>query len=234
MLAGPDFHPEFGFLCPSPRRRRGMRLAVLCIVSTMAIGATMGLAVARWPANADGQASTAEPANGQPLAQASAAGVDATPGHGCKADKVDAFMDLLALFLEPVCGSKKRHGRHRAHTANRVATVIIGHTAAVPAAPAPAAVAATDPSKVKVGYAEQSANVTTAAVERPKSPKKPRVEASAPIALAQPAGALSRQNAMLDAYAAARFGREAYDPYRNPYRATARRPGFDASFGRSW
>jgi hypothetical protein len=228
MLAVPDFHPEFGLLCPSPRRRRGARLAMLCIATAMAIGATMGLAVARWPATGDGQASTAEPGNGQPQAQMSGAGVDATPGHGCKADKADPFKDLMALFLEPVCGSNKRHVRHGARAANRVATVIIGHTQALPAAAAPAAIAATEPSEVKAGNAERSANATTAAVERIKSPKKRRVEASAPIALAPPAAEPSRRNAMRDAYAA-----ETYDPYRNRYRATVRQPGFDA-FGRSW
>ena len=44
----PDFHPEFGRLCPSPRRRRGMRLAMVSVVAALAIGATMGLAVAHW------------------------------------------------------------------------------------------------------------------------------------------------------------------------------------------
>ena len=109
-----------------------------------------------------------------------------------------------------------------------MATVIIGRTEAVLAGPAPA----TEPSEVKVGKAEPSANVTAAAVEPTMPPKKPRAKASSPIALAPP-GELSRQNAMLNAYPTARFGREAYDPYRNPYRATARQPGFDA-FGRSW
>jgi len=220
MLAVPEFHHEFGFLCPSPRRRRGLRLAVFCIVSTMAIGATMGLAGARWPANGDGQASTAEPANEPPPTRVSAAGLDVTPGRGCKAD--DAFKDMMALFLDPVCGSSKPHARHGARAANRVATVIIGRTEAVPA---PAAV---EPSEVKVG----SANVTAAAVEPTMPPKKPRAKASAPIALTPP-GELSRQNAMLNPYPTTRFGRETYDPYRNPYRATARQPGFDA-FGRSW
>ena len=43
-----DFHPEFGFLCPSPRRRRSIRRAVVCIMAGMAIGATVQLAVAHW------------------------------------------------------------------------------------------------------------------------------------------------------------------------------------------
>jgi len=44
----PDFHPEFGLLCPSPRRRRSLRLAMASVIVGMAIGATMELAVAHW------------------------------------------------------------------------------------------------------------------------------------------------------------------------------------------
>jgi hypothetical protein len=233
MGAVPDFHPEFGLLCPSPRRRRGIRLAVFCIVATMAIGATMGLAVARWPAGGDGAVPAAEPINGQSLVRVSAAGVDAAPGRGsCRSDKVDTFKDLLGLFLDPVCGSNKPHVRHGARAANRVATVVIGRTDALPPS-ASEPVAATEPSEVKIGDAEKSANETTAAVERTKSPKKPKPRASGPIALTPPARELSRQNASVSPYANPSFGREAYEPYRNPYRAAAPQPGY-GSFARSW
>jgi hypothetical protein len=228
----PDFHPEFGLLCPSPRRRRGIRITVLCIATTVAIGATMGLAVARWPASGDGALPTAEPINARQLARVSAAGVDAAPGRGsCQPDKADTIRDLLGLFLEPVCGSNKPHVRHGARAANRVATVVIGRTDALPPS-ASEPVAATEPSEVKVGNAEKSANETTAAVESTKSPKKRRLKASGPIALT-PARELSRQNASVNPYANPSFGREAYEPYRNPYRAAAPQPGYGA-FGRSW
>lgn len=220
----PDFHPEFGLLCPSPRRRRGIRVAVLCIVTTLAIGTTMGLAVARWPAGGDGAVPTAEPINAQPLARVSAAGFDAASGHGsCQPDKVDAFKDLLGLFLDPVCGSNKPRIRHGARAANRVATVVIGRTDALPPS-ASEPVAATEPPKV--ANAEISANETTAAVERTKSPKKPKLKASGAIALTPPARSLNP-------YANSSFGREAYDPYRNPYRAAPPQPGY-GSFARSW
>ena len=69
-----DFHPEFGLLCPSPRRRRGIRLALVSAVATMAIGATMGLAVAHWP---DGEAPVSA---GEPNAdQSLAVRIDGTP-----------------------------------------------------------------------------------------------------------------------------------------------------------
>jgi hypothetical protein len=231
MRAVPDFHPEFGLLCPSPRRRRGIRLAVLCIVTTMAIGATMGLAVARWPAGGDGAVPMAVPINGQPLAQVSAAGLEAMPGRGsCRPDKVDSVKDMLSLFLDPVCGSNKPHVKHGARAANRVATVVIGRTDALPPS-ASEPVAATEPSEVKVGDAENSANEP--AVERTKSPKKPKPRASGPIALTPPARELSRQNASVNPYANPSFGREAYEPYRNPYRAAAPQPGY-GSFAHSW
>jgi len=220
MRSVPEYHPEFGMLCPSPRRRRGMRLAALCAVTAMAIGATMGFAVARWPASGDGLAAASEPTNSSPLARVSASG-GASPGHkSCKPEKVDAFKDLLALFLAPDCGSS-RHVRHGARTDNRVANVIIGRT---DAAPAPTAETAAEPVEAKATDSDKTSNVATAAVEPPKSPKKPKLKAREP----------GRQNAMLNPYVGPRFGHEAYDPYRNPYRATGAQSGFDPSFGRSW
>ena len=36
-----DIHPEFGYLCPTPRARRELRVAVVSILAGMAIGATI-------------------------------------------------------------------------------------------------------------------------------------------------------------------------------------------------
>src|SRR5947209_11850446 len=132
MRAVPEYHPEFGLLCPSPRRRRGMRLAALCALTAMAIGATMGLAVARWPASGEGLSAASEPMNSSPLARVSAIGAGTSTAHkACKPEKVDSFPDLLALFLAPDCGPSNRV-RHGVREANRVANVIIGRTDAVP------------------------------------------------------------------------------------------------------
>jgi hypothetical protein len=220
MRAVPDYHPEFGLLCPSPRRRRGMRLAALCAATAMAIGATMGLAVARWPANGDGLAAASEPAT-SPLAQVSASGGVKPPGHkSCKPEKVNSFPDLVALFLAPDCGSGN-HVRHGAREANRVANVIIGRTDATPT---PTAETAAKPVEVKAADAEKTSNAATAAVEPTKSPRKPKLKPRDP----------GRQNAMLNPYAGPKSGHEFNDPYRNPYRATGGQSGFDPSFGRSW
>jgi hypothetical protein len=136
--AVPDFHPEFGFLCPSPRRRRGMRLAVIGVLATMAIGATMGLALAH---RTDGEepTATAQPMDEQPPAaltdisisslprSMSPAGADPSPvtraQESCKAGTSE---DMAALFLNPSCGTRKPHAKHGARATNRVATVILG------------------------------------------------------------------------------------------------------------
>jgi hypothetical protein len=223
MRPVPDYHPEFGLLCPSPRRRRGMRLAVLCAVTAMAIGATMGLAVARWPGSGDGLAAASEPANSSLLARVSASGVVTPPGPTtCKPEKVDSLPDLLALFLAPDCGSS-HHVRHIAREANRVANVVIGRTDAMPA-PTPTAETRAAPVEAKAADADRTSNVATAAVEPTKSPKKPKLKVRDP----------GRQNAMLNPYAGPSFGHESYDPYRNPYRPSGVQSGFDPSFGRSW
>jgi hypothetical protein len=222
MLGVPDYHPEFGLLCPSPRRRRGVRLAVLCIATTLAIGATMGLAVAHWSANGEGPAATAEPLNASPLARVSATGVAPAPEHkSCKPDKVDTITDLVGLFLAPDCGSSK-HARHGARAASRVANVVIGRTDTVPT---PAAATLAEPVEVKTADSEKPA--TPAADERTKPLKKRKAKANGPIAITPPAGTT------FNPYSAPSFGREAYDPYRNSYRAAAQ-PGFASSFGRSW
>src|SRR5882757_447961 len=72
--AVPDFHPEFGRFCRSPRGRCGLRFAMVSIVAVVAIGATMGLAVAHWP-DGDALGTTVRPMDEQPLV----AGIEASP-----------------------------------------------------------------------------------------------------------------------------------------------------------
>jgi hypothetical protein len=221
--AVPDFHPEFGFLCPSPRRRRGIRLAVLSMATTVAIGATMGLAVAH-RTDGSGPASAAQPKDGQPSAQVPAPAVDATRLH--ETCKGDAAQDLAAFFLNRTCVSNKPHGRHGARTANRVVTVIIGRTDATPA---PVAATAIEPSQASGGNAEKPANLTAAAVERTAPPAK----ASASMTVAAPAPAVN--GAMVSAYASTpRFRPQSYERHGDPFRSIALQPGFEASSNRSW
>src|SRR6202043_1661083 len=164
-----------GFLCPSPRRRRAIRVAVLSIATTVAIGATMGLAVAHW-SDGGGQASQqmdrqppagglAHPANSTKHSL-SAAGVDASPvtpvpvtlrQEPCNAGAIDP----AAFFFNPACGSRRFHARHGARATTRVATFILGRVDAAPeptgSAPTRLAVAANEPSQT----ADRSTNPLT-------------------------------------------------------------------------
>jgi hypothetical protein len=247
--AVPDFHPEFGFLCPSPRRRRAIRLAVLSIATTVAIGATMGLAVAHWsdgggqafqtmdrqppagvlahPANSTTRSLPATDVDASPVTPAPVTPAPVTLGQeSCNAGAID----LGAFFFNPTCGSHRFHARHGARAANRVATVILGRVDAAPdptgAAPTRLAQGATEPSQV----ADKSTNPLT------PPPKKRKALSGAPIN--PPPHELSRQNdllngGMVSAYASTpKFGREPADPYRAKSRSTALQSSLDAPFGR--
>jgi hypothetical protein len=227
--AGPEFHPEFGFLCPSPRRRRGIRIAVLSIATTVAIGATMGLAVAHW-SDGGGQPSAREFAH---PANLPAADVDASPVTPVPATHAPVRLgqqscnpgaiDLVAFFFNPACESRRFHARHGARATNRVATVILGRK---DTAPDPLALTAIEPSQA----ADKSPNPLT------PPPKKRKASPDAPITPV--AREPSRQNdlpngGMVRAYASTpKFGREPFEPYRDKSRSTALQSSFDALFGR--
>jgi hypothetical protein len=224
--AAPDFHPEFGFLCPSARKRRGVRLATAIVVTALAIGATMGLAVAYHP-DVTRPATMAPPIDEPPPAEAAVPAADATRAHeSCKGD---AAQDLAAFFLSPACRSNKPHARHGARAANHVATVIIGRTEALPtpAAATPAPVAGSGPPQAGGGNAEKQANV--AALERTAPPKKLKPKTTASMALAAPAPAVDAT--MTSAYASAP---RSFAPYGDPFRSIAPPGGLVASPGRSW
>jgi len=182
----PDFHPEFGVLCPSPRRRRGMRLVMASVMAGMAVAATIELAVAHWrdrdvalapavtpideallveraavPAALDSPRASARPST----SAAAADGLIARRPQGlCKEA---GGKDLAAAFLNPTCGSGKAHARHGARTNYRVATVIVGRTDSLPA---PA-----EPSHAATGTAGKATASTPQPVERPALPKKQKV-----------------------------------------------------------
>jgi hypothetical protein len=229
--AAPDFHPEFGFLWPSARRRRGLRLATAIVVTTLAIGTTMGFAVAH-RTDGFGVASTARPTDEAPLAEAVAPAAEATRQHeSCQAD---AVQDLAAFFLNSACGSNKPHAKHGARIANRVATVIIGRADAPPAPTAemPAPVATMESSQVGGGNADKPANVAPAALEPAAPSKRPKAKATASTALAATPPAV---DAAVSAYASVPRSRvQSYQPYGDPFRSIAPQRGFAASPARSW
>ncbi len=227
--AAPAFHPEFGFLCPSARKRRGLRLAAALVATTLAIGATMGFAVEhRTDEVGPGAAAVAaEPA----LPQATPAADPIRARETCKGD-LNQGLATFFLNINSPCGSSKPHARHGARIANRVATVIIGRTEALPPAPAPTAV---EPSQVDSGKAEGPASVTTAAPERTASPKKPKTKTPAMALAASPA-----VSAAVSAYAAVprsavrSYQPRSYQPYGDPFRSVAPQGGFAPSSSGSW
>ena len=123
----PDFHPEFGLLCPSPRRRRALRLATVAVLSAaLGIGATMGLAVAH---RTDGEELAAALLTVQEQLPARPFDISANSREVTRARascRAGTSEDMAALFLNPSCGARKPHAKHGARETNRVATVIVG------------------------------------------------------------------------------------------------------------
>jgi hypothetical protein len=201
-LSTPDFHPEFGLLCPSFRRRRGMRLVIASVMAGLAIGATIELAFAHWRDNDVAPAPAIRSIHARPLAEGAPAVleipvVSAQPPASADVEKLTTARplgfckeggaeDLVAVFLNPTCGSGKPHARHGARTVYRVATVIVGRTETSSASEAaePTRVApAIEPSHAIAAVMANAATSTTQPVGRPMPPKKPKITLSAPIAL---------------------------------------------------
>lgn len=227
----PDFHPEFGFLCPSPRRRRGMRLALTFVMAGMAIGATMELALAHWrdkgvvpsPAvrSVDEEAldlrSALPAALDRPIGSARPS-ASAAEADGLMTTRPQGFCkemgarDLAAAFLNPSCRLGNLHARHGARTTYRVATVIVGRIDSLPtpaaAGPTPVAVKSIESSQTATGTPGKAA--PTAQVERSAPSKKPKAAASAPIILTPPTGDLAQQETGASTFAAKSSARRGY------------------------
>ena len=121
------YHPEIGLLCPSPRRRRALRLATACLAATVIIGTTMGLAGTHRP-DRDALAATTivteelEPSQ----APATAAELAPSPLRGHDLCESVSARDPAASFLHPNCSALKP--RHGGRVAKRPATFILGRT----------------------------------------------------------------------------------------------------------
>jgi hypothetical protein len=194
--SAPNFHPEFGLLCPSPRRRRSIRLAIASVIAGMAIGATIGLALAHWYDGDVAQSPAANSIDEEPLADGaviqavldipiasarpstSAAGADNPTATRQQAFCKDTdAKGLAAEFLNPACGSAKQHARHSARTTSRVATMIAGRVESPPA-PVAAVTAAVESPQTAVSFGK-TAMPTAQPVERQVSPKTPKATPSA-------------------------------------------------------
>jgi hypothetical protein len=212
--ARPDFHPEFGYLCPSPRRRRRLRPVLVAAAAVLAVGATMALAAAH-RGDADGPALTVQSDTGADAIQAStpAAEVTAAPAPPQDTCKAAASGDPAGSFLGLHCRSSKPHTvRHGARAAYRVAVVILGRRDAPPAPAEAATVVApgNEPAEKPVAAPAPLAHATP-------HPKKPRAD------VAGFGRELGRQDATVNAYA--------YDPYYERYRSDSLQRGFGGWFG---
>src|SRR3954447_20535183 len=90
MPSAYHIHPEFGYFCPPPYRRRELRVAVVCILFGAMIGASMATLRAAHDRNPDGAspASRVDVSNSEGVPVAAA---EATPAAPTDADtKVEA------------------------------------------------------------------------------------------------------------------------------------------------
>jgi hypothetical protein len=221
------------------------------MMAGMAIGATMELAIAHWR-DADVASPVAKAIDVERLADdavvpvaldipvvsnpvvpirpsASTAGADektaARPQGVCTDPSV---RDMATAFLNPNCGSNKPHARHVARTTYRVATMIIGHTDTATVEAAPVAVAAIEPLHAPASVMLKVVPATTLPAERPASPKKVKVVASAPMALTPPTREPTQQSAGFNAFAATPW------PGRSETSRAADLQSLGGPFGRIW
>jgi hypothetical protein len=140
----PAFHPEFGLLCPSPRWRRRLRLALTVLLAGIGIAGTIELAFAHWrDRDAAAQIMSAGPVDDERFVEAAAipqlSGIpvasvpSSAPSVALEARTLpqqgsckDAAKDLAASFLNSACRPGKAHIHHAGRTPSRVATVIVG------------------------------------------------------------------------------------------------------------
>jgi hypothetical protein len=164
----PNFHPEFGYMCPSPRMRRGISVSVAI--------AALGIAVAFMTAargfardETDGQqvrlARSAIEESTIPVAAVLLMPAARTVGKGTsnpKRAEIDC-KDVFGFHLGPVCAQRKS----RTARINRMVMILIGSSAA-PAAiwPAPATTAA------EVNTANTSMSSTTQPTSPPTATPK--------------------------------------------------------------
>jgi hypothetical protein len=253
--SAPDFHPEFGLLCPSPRRRRGIRLAMASAMAGMAIGATIELAVAYWHGDEVAQFSAANSIDEEPLAEGAAVkavldGPVVSARPSALAADIDTLTvtrpqglckdtgarDLAASFLNPECGSARPHARHSPRATSRIATVIVGRAESSPATAEPTSVtvAALESTHMVVGTGK-TVIPKTQPVERPAPPKIAKAAPGAPIVLTPPAREPTQQDVGSLAFAAAPQPRSDY--FNGPgdiFRAAHMPPSSGSPFGGIW
>jgi hypothetical protein len=205
------------------RKRRALRLAAALLATTLAIGATMGFALEH---RTDGVGPAATAPAAEPPPEATPAADPTRVRATCNGDLTQGLA-MFFLNINSPCASSKPHARHGARMANRVATVIIGRTEALPPAPTPTAVEQVDGGK---------AQAPAAAPERTASPKKPKTKTTAMALAASPAVSAyaSVPRSGLQYYQPQYNQPHSYQPYGDPFRSIPPQGGLAAASSRSW
>jgi hypothetical protein len=183
MPAAHYVHPEYGLLCPTPRLRRRVRIAV-----ALTVFALIGVAVLRasnYPPSAPtvaGREEGAGPDSGQPPAATLAAWPSLTEdaeAAGKTACERDSAAHRTWTYLDGKCvAGKARKARTGRIDPAAIAAIPLGRTAALPESalePAPSAATSvpagpeTDPSKSAQGAPVDIASVTS---QRPAAASK--------------------------------------------------------------
>jgi len=203
MTPPTDLHPEYGYLCPSPRLHRDARVAVISVLLGVIIG---GIAVIALVADHDGHSYLSSLSS---RAGTAGSGADTVPS--ATADSTDAVGDVTRRhtgepgtskpdnavsddtnhYVGADLAPKPRRVRVReAPVGSTIAAVPVGRrddapspaaaapSPAAPAAAAPAAPAATVPERSRGSASTSEAaadNATAAAPQKPAAaPKKPQ------------------------------------------------------------
>jgi hypothetical protein len=241
----PDFHPEFGLLCPSARLRRILRRVLACAAAAAAVGATMVWGVPQVPAaRTSGATALAAAMPEQVAAEAPAtparivrpvaltrpaAHADASSGARMRAD----CTNLATWFLEPACRAGKLHSRHGMRGKNRVATYVFSHTGTSPEPQSaqPSLAAAPGERSRPAAVAASTTPAATSSSEHPSAPVKKKATPNAPTAQIAP----KPESGAVRAYAAVpRPARDVLDGRGADRRAAALLPIFGGAFKGIW
>jgi len=228
FLSSDDFHPEFGYLWPTPHKRRRMRKALMWASAGVVIGAFALLTLAQHGGGGRGEFVSAAAASAPPMVAEAPAVPPALPititDASGAARAPASCQDLLGSFIDPQCKpGRLRKSRSERRAANRVVSVPIGRSAFLNRddASAPAAVAQVPEEAV----AKPAADVAPDPVAAPAKPRTKSARKHKPS---------SSDGDPRSAYAAAPwYGRDAYG--RGAYPAGLRpAPYGGGDWGRSW
>jgi hypothetical protein len=139
FLSSDDFHPELGYLCPTPRMRLKLRMIAILASIAMMIGAISVLArVHRDGGESDRRALALSAAAAVPTADEAPAMTLSSPtaetGASGALRAPASCQDLLGAFVNHQCESgKSRASRSRRGAPHQIVSLPIGHSGAVSA-----------------------------------------------------------------------------------------------------